>query len=225
MKKIMFVAAMMVASLTAFGQTTTVDWGNWEESGFEVKNLAGGLLTAGGIGDGDGAVIQLGYYTGGSTSSTGSNFAGTWVALTGEGGLNSAYSTTSIGDNFGVSGPLGQYGFSTVFDQTGGSSTGGGLSGLTTSIPLSIRFYSGTTIASSTHYNTVSSDNWGWVTPSGPGSLMSLTINSSTLASLVWEDSTSAFKTSIPLAAIPEPSTYAMLGMGLLGLIAYRRRS
>ena len=55
------------------------------------------VLTGGTAAEGDGAVVQLGYFN----AATGAlPFNGNWVPLTGQGGANSAFSTTSIGDHY-----------------------------------------------------------------------------------------------------------------------------
>lgn len=170
---------------------------------------------------GDGAVVQIGYFT---ASTTENLFAGSFVPLTGEAGANSGFSYTSIGDDPAAIGdPMLTPGY--FFDIyrfiVGDSAVGQNLPSAGTF--LAIRFYNGTTIADSTHFNTVSSTDseWQWVTPYGaldPASPLQL----SDFATLVWQDADGAGATTI---VIPEPAAYAALfGLAVLGLAASRRR-
>jgi hypothetical protein len=220
---------LMLPSLAraANGDVTTVNLYFADDPNIFLTDSTGAALTDGISGDGNGAVLQLGYYTDGTRGAHFGAGSGTWIALTGEGGVNSAYNTgtgkTSIGDSGYTDGQVSlTLGF-TVGDITDSSQTGNNLP-TSSSIPLVLRFYNNTTISSSSKYNEVSADSWTWLTPTGaPGSSMTLTGYD---ADLVWLGGTGTeFKTTIiNPAAIPEPSTYALLGMGVLGLVAYRRR-
>lgn len=197
---------------------------------FDQNNTA---LSAGTTADGDGFVLQLGYFTG-------ANFTGTFVPLSGQGSANTGivpgsndaetYNKTSIGDlnlNFQGSGFTGSGAFALQLDFTvGDPTTGNNLPANGT--PLAIRFYNGTTIAGSTAYNTVSSTatNWQWATPSTPPTTLTLSLDD---PGLVWESivrfgqaSNTAFHTTI----VPEPTTITsfVVGSGLLALAVARRR-
>jgi hypothetical protein len=199
-----------------------------------LRNFGGTLLSAGGAGDGDGTVVQLGYFDG---ASAGSNFTGTWRPLTGEGSLNTGgntgsglpFNTTSIGDIGGGADPFGSgiFGFSLVFD----SSVAGTFNDLplSTSIPLAIRFYDGASIASSTFYNTVSNDAWLWKLPATPAPLPPIINMSFDDPGLEWESiasfgqpGSSAFHTTIP---VPEPGTPVVALLCLLAAGFRRRRA
>lgn len=169
--------------------------------------------------NGDGAVVQVGYFIGSSVD----NLFGTgeFVALTGIGGLNSYYGNTSIGDDawdLGVEYAPGYFYTSIQFVTTDPTRNQGLPANGTF---LAIRFYNGTTLEESTHYNTVTSANasWQWkepavIAPSG--------VNLEDFMVLVWEDPLGAGATTI---AIPEPATLAALfGLAGLGLALLRRR-
>src|SRR4051794_30675567 len=82
---IAFVSASHAASIVTVSLTC----------GIELGNVNGAILSGGTAADGNGDVLQFGYFSGGTL---GNPFAGTWVPLTGAGGANSAFGTTSIGD-------------------------------------------------------------------------------------------------------------------------------
>lgn len=188
---------------------------------FDQNNV---ILTSGTAADGDGAVLQLGYYSG---ASTGNNFAGNWIALSGEGSLNTAivpgsvppigYNQTSIGDVTSAGPGPGQ--FALTLDFVSGSATSGNSLPSSTTIPLSIRVYNGTTIANSTYYNVVSNDAWLWEAPASPANVIPISLDDT---GLEWESiavygqaGSSAFHTTIP---VPEPSTIFIAALSTAGL-------
>jgi hypothetical protein len=204
---------------------------NFDSGARAVGDSLGFPLPAGGASDGDGAIIQLGYFDG---ASVGNPFAGTWHQLTGEGSLNTGgntgsglpFNTTSIGDIGGGADPFGSgiFGFSLVFD----SSVAGTFNDLptSTSIPLAIRFYDGSSLLGSTFYNTVSSDDWLWKLPATPAPLPPLLNMSLDESGLKWESVTTfgqsastEFRTTIP---VPEPGSGSLMMAALL-LIGMRR--
>lgn len=195
-----FAVTALVGQVSA--ATSQVDFSNTDVL---ITNLAGVALTSGGDAIGDGAVIQIGYF---STSTSG--FQGEWVAITGNGSLNSSI-LTSVGDG-GDSTSSGIFSGIAAFDTAvhTGIPTGG--------TQLAIRIYDGTTVATSTTYNTVTSTAWTFVAPATPAPLPA--VFSLDTATLVWQDSANAFKTSI---LVPEPSTMMLGAIGALGLLRRRR--
>jgi hypothetical protein len=183
---------------------TTVSFDSGSRMMFDQNNTA---LSGGTVLDGDGDVLQLGYFTG-------PNFSGTFVPLSGDGSANTAivpesvpaepYNKTSIGDRTAEGAGNGDFALSLDFVQ--GNATSGN------SLPanhsqLAIRFYNGLSVTSSTAYNTVTDSRWTWQTPEAPPQdpVISISLDEQ---GLVWEGGLdSAFHTTIPLA-VPEPSTW-----------------
>jgi hypothetical protein len=195
-----------------------------------VADQNGTALPGGGLPDGNGAVLQLGYY---SAATTANNFAGTWIPLSGQGSNNTAvvpgstelYNQTSVGDVFANGPGNGQFAITLLFDLTNPLSSHDLPS---SAVPLSIRFYNGTSIANSSFYNVVSDDVWTWKTPAIPANVVNISLDDTGLEWLSIAQgglAGTAFRTTIP-TAIPEPSTLACLlfgGAGTLALGARRR--
>src|SRR5438132_13686886 len=96
---------LAAASQLALAQSnTTVNMDSGSQLVCDQNTSAMNAVTAGPLGDGNGDVIQLGYYNGAINGSN--NFTGSWVPLTGQGSANTAtvpasteaYNQTSIGD-------------------------------------------------------------------------------------------------------------------------------
>jgi hypothetical protein len=218
---------------TSLGQTplstTEVDWFN--DSTTLLRDFNGALLTQGSANlNSDGDLVQLGYYAGATAAN---NFTGTWTPITGA----TSVGKTAIGDSFDLSGAgAGVLAFTTVFHfgtstpivfeaQGAGEYTTQSAVSISSTTPptgqiLSIRFYD-TTAGTSGHYNAVSADNWAWQTPTDFGQVVLINMATSTLE---WQDPTNPFKTSLSVIPVPEPSTYALFGLGAVGMMALRRR-
>jgi hypothetical protein len=223
-KRLLIIAVVLTTANFALAQNTTSV--GFDSGDAIVKNFNGIALTQGPAGDGNGAVLQLGYFTNGTSANP---FAGTFVPLSGQGSANTGvvpgssetYNQTSIGDEAVNSANFdGGFAINLVF-QPGDPAIGNNLPPSTT-IPLAIRFYDGTTIAGSTRYNTVSSTSltWLWQTPNTPPSAIQISLNDS---GIVWEDNSNPLKTSI-LIAIPEPSSLVLLAIGGCAIPLLRRR-
>jgi hypothetical protein len=183
------------------------------------------VLTGGTALDGDGAILQLGYYSG-------ANFTGTFTPLAGEGSLNTAiipgstaepYNKLSIGDITAEGGADGTF-FVPGLNFVVGTTSGNSLPSAGTQ--LAIRFFNGTTIAGSTFYNAVTDSLWIWPAPATPPAVLTMSLED---AGLQWLSiaqggaAGTAFHTSLP-TAIPEPSTLACLLLGGAGTLAFGAR-
>ncbi|AHF94769.1 hypothetical protein OPIT5_26325 [Opitutaceae bacterium TAV5] len=164
--------------------------------------------------NGDGCVIQLGYYT----ESTAANlFSGEWVALTGQGSLNASSGTlgrTSIGDDYEQGSEEGLFYFSPLLFTAADAIAPEGQY-------LAIRFYNSSLLSAATAYGVVASSNETWKWSSSPLNPTSLSLDDE----LVWLNDHVAF-TGTPLDnVIPEPATVAaFMALGVLGFALRLRR-
>ncbi len=207
MKAILISAfALLLTCATKGATSVSVHWYTDGSFGNVLANIAGVPLTRGTAAFGDGAVLQLGYYTGATQSSP---FSGNWMPLTGPGSLHAIVST--IGDSSSYS--AGDFGIISDF-----KSTYDNVPPLGT--PLAIRFYDSTSLATADYFNAVSNTDgtWNWIT-SDPNATMTLAIQR-TSATQIWQDgAASAFRTTI---AVPELSVALLAASG--ALLAFRRR-
>lgn len=207
---------------------------NFESGSQIVFGSLSGALNPGSAADGDGAVLQLGYY---DAATIGNNFAGTWHALTGAGSLNLGgdtgsgltFDTTSIGDigGGGAPGGSGIFAFSLVFDNTV-SGTFADLPSSTT-IPLAIKFFDAPSIGASTYFNVVSADAWLWKLPATPSPLpptINISLDDSGLEwqsiGIAGQSPSTAFRTTI--AIVPEPSAALLIAIVCASFTLRRRR-
>ncbi|MGC3989764.1 MAG: PEP-CTERM sorting domain-containing protein [Chthoniobacteraceae bacterium] len=225
---LMSVVLLVAANFTAKAQTGSVTVYN--DSSTLLLNAAGTALSAGTTSNGDGALVQLGYYTGATTSSY---FSGTWVPLTGYGSTG----LTTVGDSSsGIGLAAGRIAFTFYFSissnlvtvynpdagDTGSYTTNSSIT-ISTGTPaagqlLAIRFYSSN---SGGTYNAMSSSSWVWQTPTVATNYSLDIANTNTNSALVWQDSANAFKTTI--SAVPEPASIGLVAAGL-GVMGLRRR-
>lgn len=171
------------------------------------KNNGVVALSSGTTADGDGTILQLGYYTAATTADP---FAGNWVPMTGPG--------TSFQTTTGDSGNRANGGFKLSLLFTAG---GIGFTVPPDGTPLALRFYDSISIDTSTYFNAVSNPSgmFNWFTPTEPQSIASLTFLT---PGFLWQDgATSAYRTTI---AVPEPSCL-LLGVLSMGALAVRHRS
>jgi len=219
-------SAMTSPGAITFGlpsnETTTVSWIN--NGSTLLRDFNNNPLSQGVAGQNqDGMLVQLGYFSGGTTAN---NFAGDFIPLT---------LGTRIGDSFNLTGEgAGRIGFQTIFslgsnvvDVFDGGDPGfyttNSFFSISETLPaagqvLAIRFFD-TINGASGFYNTVSADTWLWQSPD----VIPVTIDINFAnGGLEWQDAANEFRTSI---AIPEPSTGTLALLGsLLGLAARRRR-
>lgn len=202
-----FLILLFLSSQTLiYGASIRVNFSIQSET---LKDLNGVALTAGSSSDGDGSILQLGYYT---AATTGNPFAGDWVAMTGPG---TPYQTT-IGDEGNY--PNGTFKIQVIFTQGSYSFTEPAVG-----TPLALRFYDSTSLAASTYFNAVTDTTgiFNWAAPADPTSTARLNLGLSSVG-IAWQGgSSSSFRTTI---AIPEPSCL-LLGVLSLGALVIRRRS
>ena len=207
MKTLQLTLILVFTTFRSFSLGATTNVGLLNIVGSELLGFTGIPLSAGiqNI-DGDGAILQIGYYT---LATTQNPFLGEWVAMTGTG---TSYVTT-VGDGGRSAGR-----FKTITLLEAGTFS---FVEPTVGTPLSLRFYNSTTIPSSTYFNAVSttSGSFNWVAPSTPQSGMGLTLPDT---NAIWQDGAgSAFRTTIP---VPEPSSSALFALVSLGVMVVRRR-
>jgi len=234
--------------------TTSVVWGNFSgntatQNAILLLNGSGNSLSQGvPTQNTDGFLVQLGFFEG---STGANNFTGTWRPLTGAvfSQLPTQPARTSIGDSSNNTGAgNGVISFQTfflsgenqpfVYDPAfaGAYQTQSSITITNTTPPsgqvLAIRFYD-TTNGASGFYNTVSADNWTWQAPNTPGGgqvnivmANNFTNPGGAVPPLEFESfpafgAAGDFRTVI---LVPEPSTYALLMVGLMGAAFARRR-
>lgn len=207
---------------TSFAGIVTV---SFDSGGATVTDNLSVPLSGGTAVDGDGYVLQLGYYTG---ATVGNNFLGTWVPLTGSGSLNTGniagstidFNETTIGDLNANGAGTGSFALSVTFDQ---ADAGRNQSFPAVGTPLAVRFYdSSSLVLGVTRYNAFSIDSgFTWAAPADAPSQPILNITLDDLG-IEWESGPSgANKTTLVL--VPEPSAASLLLLGLAG-IGFRRK-
>ena len=203
---------------------------NWDSGSYSLRNSTGtAAITGGTTADHNGAVLQLGYF---DSATSGNLFAGTWIPITGEGSLNTAFNNTRVGDYTVNGAGDGSFAFSsgaspgTLFTQAVPSSfvalpPGGAF--------LAIRFYDNLTIATSTFYETVANALWKWSAPASPTANVAISFDDGNGAGLRLQSTTLApigtnIRATIPTVTTPEPTSAGLLLVGFVSLAARRRR-
>lgn len=174
---------------------------NWSiENGRELYDRFVTPLSAGTSANGDGTLIQLGFYTEATSSNP---FLGTWNIL----------ATSSIGDT-GIN-QAGRFNVSTTLVE-------GEFNAPNTGIPLSIRYYTGLTAATSSYFNAASdtTGNWNWIAPATVPPILNLEITK--LTGVFQSGISGAFRSAIS-TGVPEPAFSALLLLGV-GIFSIMRR-
>lgn len=186
--------SLLIADQNLSAATIQINW----TTDRQLANDHSSPLSAGTSIDGDGTLLQLGFY---NSATTANPFSGAWVVM----------ATASIGDT-GVN-QVGIFNVTTTL-------TEGAFTQPAIGTPLAIRFYNGTTVANSTFFNAASdtSGSWNWIAPGSPVPVLNLTI---TKAVSVFQASDSPHLTTIP---VPEPTSVALL-LGAVTLTLRRRRA
>lgn len=194
MKSFVFFALHLISlSDRLHAATIQVHW----STDRDLANEGLSALSAGSSIDGDGTLLQLGFYNAATTSNP---FSGAWIVL----------ATASVGDT-GID-QLGRFDVTTTLVE-------GAFTQPSIGTPLAIRFYNGTTVGSSRFFNAASdtSGTWNWIAPDTPAPLLNLAI---TKGVSVFQSTSNPYLTVIP---VPEP-TASLLLLGCSGLFCLRRR-
>jgi hypothetical protein len=175
---------------------------NWSIASDPVRQLldnSGDPLSAGTSANGDGTLLQLGYY---DMATMANPFSGAWVSI----------ATTTMGDD-GVD-LNGKFAVTSILGS-------GSFLEPAIGMPLAIRFYDGASMEVSSYFNAVSVTNgaWNFKSPSDPAAVMNLVIDKGS-ATVFEGGSFSDFKTTRP---IPEPSSLWLFSLGALALLRRHR--
>ncbi len=236
LKTISFAAALSLSTSGLYAAALVVAF---DSGGLDLRDRNGVSLTAGGnTVPYDGAIIQLGYFSGANAND--SNFSGNFIPLTGQGSANfvsNAPFDTTIGDDFtqGFGPPFsGQFQITLTFDTN-----------VQTLLPqagtiLSVRIYDKQSILDSDRrFLTISNNLWKWKTPGSltdPTNRVDITFadagirkeNRLGAGGLVSTPSGTAVATNEQpqalLSDVPEPSTVFLSLLGCLGFSMRRRR-
>lgn len=198
MKTLIFITSIFTSTLASQAASTLVNWSMLPSDGRRLNGFNLIPLSAGTSAAGDGTLLELGYY---SMATTSNPFAGSWTVL----------SSSTMGDN-GIE-VAGRFSTSSILGDAV-------MPGLTTSTPLSIRYYDSVSIATSTYFNAVSNTSgaWNYVIPIDPTPTINLPIDKN--VSIVFQSGVEgAFRTVVP---IPEPSHIILVILG--GVVAFARR-
>ena len=229
MKKLT-ISSLLLALFSVFSHGAAITTINIDSASRTISNSNSTPLSGGATATaGDGAVIQIGYYSSATAASPFGN--GSFIALTGEGTVF-GFATTSIGDtpallspgpwdgSFAISGINIQLGINDAILPSAGT-------------PMAIRIFNATTIAASTRIEAISNGvaaSWQWQTPATAPNNKTLTLNLDTVG-LVAKSGTivatpgSNVQTNTPFSAAPEPTSATLLMVGLVSLASRRRRA
>lgn len=187
-----------ISTLAADAATVVINWSVSSNPSALLLDSNSIPLSAGSPAAGDGTLVQLGYYDQAIITNP---FRGNWVVL----------ASTTMGDvGLEVSG---RFSTTTILGGTPFAEPSAGT-------PLAIRFYDGTSEATSTYFNAVGNTSgvWNFVTPSDPAPVMNIVIDK---VSGIKFQSGDVFKTQI---AIPEPSSLLLASVALSFSVLTRRR-
>jgi PEP-CTERM motif len=212
-KTVKLFAALLVCAVSSLAacQAATVGltWQYNNTTPQTIQDQNGTALSgAGSAADGDGFVLQLGYY---SAATAVDPFAGTWTPVFGPGTTNSLFSSAGMGDGKATTGTDDRFFFTGTIDTANASTTVG--------IPasgqiMSIRYYNAASLDSATFFGAASNSTWIWTSPGIAPAPMSFNINQSGTVFQAASGSPAPMVPQTNIMAVPEPSTWALIGFG-----------
>lgn len=204
MKTLRILLCLLAAATSPVSEAATVYLKSATIAGFALQDDAGKPLNAGFTENGDGTVLEFGYY---SAASSADPFAGIWNPLTGP--ASESMIVTTIGD--GLPPENGVFSIGLYLDTALPGFPADGT-------PLALRFYNGKTRATSTSFNAVANPGGQWAANS-VGTEITMLIG--TEPGTVWQGgAASSFRTALP---IPECGPAVLLSAAI-ALLSFRRR-
>lgn len=220
MKRILLVLLITAFTARAQDSTATLTWKYNPIGTPEAIYASNGVTPLSGAGtsaNGDGFVLQLGYYTGATNGSD--LFTGTWIPLYGPGSVNSGlFPTAGMGDGTGTTGTDDRFVLTGTVDLT---------TNTTTDVPsqgqiMAIRYYNASSVGTATFFGAISDTSWIWETPLPEPSSPSMSFNFLD-SGVAYQGGASEPETNI--STVPEPSTISFLaGAVAIGAMVIRRR-
>lgn len=199
MKTSTILATILLTTASVRAATVVINWSVSANPSAILMDNNSNPLSAGTLAAGDGSLVQLGYY---DRAILANPFRGDWVAL----------ASSTIGDDGQEI--AGRFSTTTILGGVPFAEPPVGT-------PLAIRFYDGTSVATSTFFNAVSDTTGGWnyVSPSDPAAVINMVINK---VSGIEFQNTGVFQTTIP---IPEVSSSFLILIGMCSSMIIRSRS
>ena len=200
MKTFFVSTILLLQALRSDSATLVINWSVASDPVRKLVNNSSVPLSAGTSAAGDGTLLQLGFY---STATLSNPFSGTWVVL----------ASTTMGDD-GVN-IDGKFSTSTVL----GSGT---FTEPAVGTPLSIRFYDGISVNTSSYFNSVSNTSgaWNYIAPADVPPVISMVIDKN--SNVAFDGVFGDFKTVRP---IPEVSSAILALIAAIPMLLGRRRN
>ena len=199
MKTSTILTLIFLTAASARAATVVLNWSVSANPSAILMDNNSTPLSAGTPLAGDGFLVQLGYY---DRAILANPFRGDWVVL----------ASSTIGDDGQEI--AGRFSTTTILG-------GVPFNAPPVGTPLAIRFYDGSSVATSSFFNAVSdtSGGWNYVSPSDPAPVINMVINK---VSGIEFQNTGVFQTTIP---IPEVSSSLLFWIGVCSSMMIRSRT